>query len=323
MEDALTKIRILMECNNELRIIKTLTDMKTLLALKYSIKQTANTDELENIDPKNLACEEYKIIKLDSDRNYVAQTIIATYIDLCFNRSYVALEKSIKNILEHDEYRAALEEEEAKNKNLRRELNKQLRQQRNHIKAAVYESNMIIEKLKAQVEDSVLFTECRSRYTDKWQVARTEQHIQTIEETEVVSTEVLEYYKLRTDHEQRVHAEMELLINIILNETLERIEDWMRKYDEDMEKVDLKIRVKRTDFQNMRDKRLGLEKTFEDHDKVMKDWCTFKEIREQQRLYREKMNKSAIMVQAWWRGLLVRRKLGPFRVGKRGRKKKK
>lgn len=56
----------------------------------------------------------------------------------------------------------------------------------------------------------------------------------------------------------------------------------------------------------------------------MKQWINFKEEREKARIYRENMTKSAIIVQAWWRGLLVRRRLGPYRVGRkrRGRKKK-
>jgi hypothetical protein len=41
----------------------------------------------------------------------------------------------------------------------------------------------------------------------------------------------------------------------------------------------------------------------------MKDWIHFKEEREKARQYVEKMTKSAIIVQAWWRGLLVRRPL--------------
>lgn len=55
----------------------------------------------------------------------------------------------------------------------------------------------------------------------------------------------------------------------------------------------------------------------EKHDVLMKDWIHFKEEREKARLYREKMTKSAITVQAWWRGLLVRRQLGPYKVSKK------
>jgi IQ domain-containing protein G len=56
----------------------------------------------------------------------------------------------------------------------------------------------------------------------------------------------------------------------------------------------------------------------------MKDWIHFKEEREKARQYVEKMTKSAIIVQAWWRGLLVRRQLGPYKIPKKkgGGKKK-
>lgn len=66
-------------------------------------------------------------------------------------------------------------------------------------------------------QDAVLNSECQSRYTDNWQRARTEQHVQTINVTEAIHSESIEYYKQRTDHEQRVHTEIELLINITIN----------------------------------------------------------------------------------------------------------
>lgn len=58
----------LVECNNELRIIKTMSDMKMLLTKKFGVELPQVLDELEGIDPKKLNCNEYKIYKLDSDR---------------------------------------------------------------------------------------------------------------------------------------------------------------------------------------------------------------------------------------------------------------
>lgn len=53
------------------------------------------------------------------------------------------------------------------------------------------------------------------------------------------------------------------------------------------------------------------------HAELIKSWIKFKEDREAARQYREKMTKSAIIVQAWWRGLLVRQQLGPYKVFKK------
>lgn len=56
----------------------------------------------------------------------------------------------------------------------------------------------------------------------------------------------------------------------------------------------------------------------------MKAWNHFKDEREKARQYVKKMTNSAIIIQAWWRGLLVRKQLGPYRViKKKGEDKKK
>lgn len=57
----------------------------------------------------------------------------------------------------------------------------------------------------------------RSRYIDNWQRARTEQHFRTIDDKESTPADSIEYYKQRIDNEQRVHTEVELLVNIAIN----------------------------------------------------------------------------------------------------------
>lgn len=63
-------------------------------------------------------------------------------------------------------------------------------------------------------KDSAINAEARSRYMDGWQRARTEQHVQMINDVEASPTNSIEYYKHRMDSEQRVHHEIELLLNI-------------------------------------------------------------------------------------------------------------
>ncbi|CAG9565230.1 unnamed protein product [Danaus chrysippus] len=325
LEDTVTEMRILLECNNVLRAEKAHSDMAMLLRLKYRIKQPEVTDELEDIDPHNLEIDKYKLDKLDSDRMTVINVIVATYKNLIQSKNYVALEDHVNGVLSTDNYRLELAEEETRNRIMRKELNKQLRQQRNHMKSVIYDTEAVIEELNLKVEDATLHAEICSRYVDRWQVARTEQHHQAIHDKEAAPSTIIEYYKHRADNEQRVHAEIELLFSISINETLEKVEEWMAKYDKDMENIDLKIQIKKNEYYDMLDKRIHLEETIEKHDQLMKMWIQFKEEREKIRAYREKMTKSAIMVQAWWRGLLVRRQLGPYRVSKKkgGKAKKK
>ncbi|KAM3958098.1 uncharacterized protein ACR2FA_007892 [Aphomia sociella] len=313
LEDTITELRILMECNNEMRLSKTMMDLNRLRALKYGVEQPAVADELENIDPKKLQCIEYKLRKLDADRKFFYDVLLETYLDLSLKRSYSALTAHVMCIVNRNNHRTNLLQEEIKNRALRRELYKQYRQQRNHTKSAAYDTDVAIEQLKTKVEDAALDAEIRNRYVRNWQNARTEQHQQIIRDKESRPTELIEYYKQKTDHEQRVHTEIELLITIAINEVLQKVEGWMNKYDKDMEAIDLKIQIMKNDHTNTREKRIRLEKTLEEHDRLIKNWVHFKDEREKARLYCEKMNNAAITVQAWWRGLLVRNQLGPYK----------
>ncbi|XP_052756555.1 dynein regulatory complex protein 9-like [Galleria mellonella] len=313
LEDTITKLRILNECNNEMRISKTMVDLNRLLALKYNVEQPATMDELKNVNPKKLNCIEYKLNKLDADRKYFGDVLIDTYLDLSLNKKYSALADHVRRIVDRNEHAAFLIQDEAKNRLVRRELNKQYRQQRNHNKSVMYDTDVAIERLKSLVEDAALNAEVRKRYVENWQNARTEQHHQTIRDKEFGSSETIEYYKQKTDHEQRVHTEVELLMNITVNETLQKVESWMNKYDKDMEAIDLRIQIMKNNHKNAYEKRIQLEETLEEHVKLMKNWIHFKEDREKARLYREKMDNAAVTVQAWWRGLLVRNQLGPYK----------
>lgn len=51
-----------------MRLRKTMIEMPTILARKYGVEEEKITDELADINPKNLDCSEYKLKKLQSDR---------------------------------------------------------------------------------------------------------------------------------------------------------------------------------------------------------------------------------------------------------------
>ena len=59
--------------------------------------------------------------------------------------------------------------------------------------------------------------EIRSRYVGQWQISRSEQLYQTIQDKESIPSGIIEYFKQRADSEQRVHSEIEVLINIAIN----------------------------------------------------------------------------------------------------------
>ncbi|XP_072929512.1 dynein regulatory complex protein 9-like isoform X1 [Epargyreus clarus] len=314
LEDTISELHILEECNNPIRLTKAMKDMMVLLAQKYAVPQRTDGNELDDIDPKKLNCMEYKLQKLEDDRKYLKDVLFGTYSDLSTSRRSQYLMDQVEEVVDRNNHRQVLAEAEARNRVLRRDLNRQLRHQRNHIKSVFYDTNAVIEKLRTAVEDTDLNTNIRRRYVENFQNARTEQHLQTIRDKETKPLQNIMHYKQKADQEQRIHMEVELLTNIAINETLEKVEHWMNKFDRDMESMDLKIQKKKNQYEDMIMKVKNLEEMIKEHAKEIKSWVTFKDEREAARLQREKMNKAALAVQAWWRGLLVRNQLGPYKV---------
>lgn len=49
------------------------------------------------------------------------------------------------------------------------------------------------------------------------------------------------------------------------------------------------------------------------HEGEMRAWLSFKQLRAERLAREERARTSAIRLQSWWRGVMVRRALGPFR----------
>ncbi|KOB58184.1 putative IQ motif containing G, partial [Operophtera brumata] len=219
LEDTITQLRILVECNNELRIIKVKSDWTYLLSMKFGINQPKSIDELEGIDLHNLGCNEYKINKLDKDRKFITDVVTATYVDLSLNKSFKALEDYNIAIMATDEYRVSLTEVAAKNKvytdNWQRARTEQ------HIKT--------IYDVEITHSESIEYYKQRS---DHEQRVHSEIELLINIVINITHSESIEYYKQRSDHEQRVHSEIELLINIVINIThSESIEYYKQRSD--------------------------------------------------------------------------------------------
>lgn len=66
------------------------------------------------------------------------------------------------------------------------------------------------------MQDENLLIEIRDRHVTNWENARTEQHDLTVKEKEAMFRGTANYYRKNADSEQRVHAEIEIVTNIII-----------------------------------------------------------------------------------------------------------
>ncbi|XP_039296800.1 dynein regulatory complex protein 9 isoform X2 [Nilaparvata lugens] len=133
--------------------------------------------------------------------------------------------------------------------------------------------------LKDDLENASFQQEVEIKYTEKWEAARAEQNLTIASIEEARLTKMLRVLQYRIDFEERVHTEITMYLEqtTLVKKFEEDLKAWMQKYDEQM---------------NLYDRELL-------------------DIKEKRGIQLEKLN--SLTKKAWWRGVMVRRHLGPYK----------
>lgn len=103
----------------------------------------------------------------------------------------------------------------------------------------------------------------------------------------------------------------------------EKVEHCMEKYDTDVEakqaELDNLKSTKASDLSKLQE----LTQTFHEYSKVVQDDKAEKERKRKEAERELEEQKACTKLQAWWRGIMVRRQLGPYKPKKKGKKGKK
>ncbi|XP_063772639.1 dynein regulatory complex protein 9 isoform X5 [Pseudophryne corroboree] len=129
--------------------------------------------------------------------------------------------------------------------------------------------------------------------------------------------------KEKTDEEIRVHVEIENFLRQHQQELEEKLEYWMEKYDKDTEEKQAELNALKTAKVNDLTLLQDLAKQYTEYEKVIIEDRLEKEKAQQQKKQKKLELASAIKIQAWWRGMMVRKGLGPYKKSKSKKGKEK
>ncbi|XP_039296799.1 dynein regulatory complex protein 9 isoform X1 [Nilaparvata lugens] len=167
--------------------------------------------------------------------------------------------------------------------------------------------------LKDDLENASFQQEVEIKYTEKWEAARAEQNLTIASIEEARLTKMLRVLQYRIDFEERVHTEITMYLEQTTLKFEEDLKAWMQKYDEQMNLYDREL----LDIKEKRgiqlEKLNSLTKKFHDHARKIKEYKHEKEERIRESALKEHLNKTTTKIQAWWRGVMVRRHLGPYK----------
>ncbi|KAM7344828.1 dynein regulatory complex protein 9-like [Cochliomyia hominivorax] len=229
------------------------------------------------------------------------------------------IEKQKENNNEVDTITNELKE----NKKILKNLKALQKSEENEMSEKLAEKSQHIEGLRDQLNNIKRINHLEVRLVEKWENNRLNQATIVGEKEErLLVKEILDLHR-RMASEQRLIYEIESFRNNEISELKDKIADWKQKFHEEKSKI---VTKNLTLTQNIAD----ILKSHEKHREITEQRRIFvaeylEQKAEEQRLYEEQCYRieCAVRIQAWWRGVMVRRGLGPYRKkSKKGKKSK-
>ncbi|XP_050060021.1 dynein regulatory complex protein 9-like [Aphis gossypii] len=175
------------------------------------------------------------------------------------------------------------------------------------------EIDAIIEKCTADGEHKAIRRETEKNYVDKWEKSRVENFKFKFksEELELQKYIIELQAKMKTD--QVVDKENEQYLDYSIKELEEQIEYWECKYKTDNKEIDEKLENLIVTLEEKTKEIECLKKTFNERKIIIEEHAENKQRAEEEKKLIDHMEKMATKIQAWWRGTMVRRRLGPYK----------
>ncbi|XP_053930724.1 dynein regulatory complex protein 9 isoform X2 [Cuculus canorus] len=259
--------------------------------------------------------------KIQADWQYASDVITATMKKLQESGTFNILteanerEKAKKNKC-HD---ALVREEEGK-----KEINtlkKQLQDFKKETEIELQNRDDMIAYLKDKLQAMKAKTDMERRYMKKSTDLQVHQTQKKCRNAENILDKEIQKLRSETEEENRVHTETENFLRNRYKIVEEKLESWVDKYENDMDAKEKELDALKASKAN----------NLEVMQRIAKEYLTFEETiirdRAEKEAKRRKLEqdalelKSILKLQAWWKGTMVRRNLGPYKALKKMQEK--
>ncbi|KAG7202150.1 hypothetical protein KM043_015832 [Ampulex compressa] len=259
--------------------------------------------------------------KLEQDSLYVRKVMEDLKKEIRDKGTFEVLTNEIESIIARENEERALFKETEELQKMAADLRKTLADEK--IAHEAEKKRLTKELIETQAEKDRLkvTTDVELRYIEAWKKSQREQALlrQTLE-IEKLEKE-LQDCQIREKNEIRVTTELR---NFFVQETASienKIKEWEARYEQEKERYEKKIREVRYEIEDCQKNLEELKMEYRSNQEFIDKYLAEKEARQKQAEQEEYMRRSAIRIQAWWRGVMVRRKLGPYRPEEKKKKR--
>ncbi|XP_044798704.2 dynein regulatory complex protein 9 isoform X1 [Bubalus bubalis] len=254
--------------------------------------------------------------KIQIDRQFLSDIITETLEELQEEGTFTNLLKVLGKERESKMHFYDIIAREENGRKKIKSLQKQLLNVKKERQAEVQNRNEYIAHLKDQLQEMKAKTNMENRYMKRNTELQISQTQKKCSKTEELLLEEIEKLRLKTEEENRIHAEIELFLRKEQQKLEEKLEFWMEKFDKDTEMKQNELNAlkaaKASDLAHLQE----LAKTIREYEQVIIEDRIEKEKTRKKREQDDLELRSIIKLQAWWRGTVVRREIGGFKMPK-------
>lgn len=263
--------------------------------------------------------------KIQADRKFLQDVMEETLEEIVTRKSFDSLVRAVNK---EKEKKAGLQQtilKEEESRKLVKTLQRQLLEVKKEKESEIQQRNEMIAHLKDQLQEMKAKSSMEGKYIKKDAEVRVSCTQKRCQQGENSLKEDLETLHYKIDEEARVNSEIETYLRQHHQILEEKVEYWMDKYDRDVEQKQHELDVLKASKANDLAKLQELTQKYSEYEKVVIEDRVAKEQARRKAEQELEELKSAVKIQSWWRGTMVRKQLGPYskkkkKKGKKGKK---
>ncbi|XP_015120811.1 dynein regulatory complex protein 9 [Diachasma alloeum] len=261
--------------------------------------------------------------KLQRDRTYIYNVLKEMLDELREYRRYDRLEYEIEKIAKTTENEHNLE------------VNHEIWTEQVDQLVALIESERLDSEIEvrkwisgvhesaADIDDAIFLSKSKLGYVRGWESVRLEGQRLRLEMQEQNFQDQLSDYDRKEGAEEVVSEELRAYLQQEINKMEAAYGKWMTLFNDEIDQLDEEIEYKKQDIEEAERQLERNTKLSRERQEFIDDCVTRRKVMAEEKAYWDAIHRAAAVIQALWRGCMVRRQLGPYRGLRKALKKRK
>ncbi|XP_035894963.1 dynein regulatory complex protein 9-like isoform X1 [Anopheles stephensi] len=272
----------------------------------------------------DLAMGKMILVKLQNDISNLRKLLSDTHTEMAEFGTFETLQTFMDNDIQSEQEELILIRDSILNDKKLKILQTQLEGVNRECKKVLKQLDDEIFDLETRLKDARIENDIKTKLVQQWERTRHEQARIIIQGKENDLVRTATQTKANIERELRLKSEIDgkVYINYCIDQISEKIAFWTDKYQREIKALDAQIAEHKDKIVNLKVQFEEMTILFKHREKDLKICAEFMKEREQQLAFANKQMRSAIKIQAWWRGTMVRKGLGQFKRKKKQKPQK-